>query len=288
MTVFPYTSLLSLLLVAQAYRLSEQELLYSRVGNAEYVFIPNIPVPINRVNEAKRIGMSKIQKFRNEIKIEGKKEHNVDVSDFVIFHQDSDYIKNITHPKILRLEDGMTMEFNAKWHPISNCFEDVELVIPEDSSQTSERSEPVSLPFQEEMNEICKTGFSALKPSSGLLVSDGHYVGSRNDVTIDLKFMNNKVGSVGVAGDRSGVVYQPLCSGILAMAYAPLTRMILKKVKERGVLDRMLHARASDERFLCDARHIRRHIPWQQLTLWNHGLPDSFKVPTVSRLEHLE
>ncbi|KAF4750275.1 hypothetical protein FOZ62_015699 [Perkinsus olseni] len=288
-----------------SYAVREQEVLYAQVESdverdVEYFFIPWNNVAANSLEESKRLGLTR----HNQI-LQGKamtrdrkpKTSALVVYDYVphnywkvIYPWRRDLVNGVSTAQILRVADGQTLEYAADVQKFGGCFKRIrEKEYSHDKDESIGDAPPH---VKKELDQICKKGFAALKPSSSLPNLNGTYVGSRDERRAELIFRDGvlKDGNLVTENFTENVwpfvTHHPLCDGILSEVSPGDHRnkfIILKKSSgeremlwERGTNVETAATR-SHSRPLCDMeRHRRRTITQFALDAWDRDLPDDF------------
>ncbi|KAF4716921.1 hypothetical protein FOZ62_026282 [Perkinsus olseni] len=268
-----------------SYAVREQEVLYAQVESdverdVEYFFIPWNNVAVNSREESERLGLTRhihILWGKARTRDRKPKKTALVVYDYVphnywkvIYPWRRGLGSAVSTAQIIRLADGKTSEYTAGVAYLGGCFERIR-----EKEYSYDRDESIGdAPphVKKELDQICKKGFAALKPSSSLPNLNGTYVGSRDERRAELRFRDGVVKDGNLVVENFTevwpfVTHHPLCDGILSEISPGNHRskvMILKKPSGEG---EMLYERGhndetavmhSHSRPLCDMKQHRR------------------------------
>ncbi|KAF4713823.1 hypothetical protein FOZ63_000228 [Perkinsus olseni] len=295
---------LSCLLVdpSRAQMCREDELLYARVHpGVEYFFVPRLKFGVSCIEKSKSLGFTQDIRFhqgRSRSRDPRAERGNVGVADFMPFNSLIETTTRATETRILRVEYGETSEYVADVRG-ERCFTRIGMVSCSSRLGREGRFEEASARVKEELQEICKKGFTALKPSPSLSTLNGVYTGSRMERSLEFEFGDGgvfkkvKLNVEEAVGQGRFVTYYPLCDGLISIVYggqddseSAITLMILKKSRTdrkqsfiRRRLSRKSRRQRSDDGFhaMCNVEeHGRRNITRFTIDQWDRGLPDDY------------
>ncbi|KAF4715654.1 hypothetical protein FOZ63_033240, partial [Perkinsus olseni] len=175
----------------------EGEVLYAQVSeDVEYLVMPRDWGAVTDLHDAQQLGLSQFQgRFLEAAGSRGgtAKKGNLTVYDYYPFHVWAHYNKVVTKAKLFRLQYGETFEYEAGVARDGGCFDNITLVKSSFHTGGHRVREKVPQYVQEEIEQLCANGFSALQPTSSHSVLDGVYSGSRKERTLQLTFRRGEL-----------------------------------------------------------------------------------------------
>ncbi|KAF4648454.1 hypothetical protein FOZ61_002681, partial [Perkinsus olseni] len=171
--------------------------------------------------------------------------------------------------------------------------------------------------IQEELAELCQSGFSALQPSPDSPLVDGFYTGTRMERNVSLEVHDGKIMGAGLTVKRVGedcrsITYYPVCDGMLAIIvpaeklptedkayYVMLKKSEKPKKRSESFLSRLRRKRSDEGNSddvelqslqagnqgshpLCNAAHERRKLNRDELLeKWDRNMPEDFVLKLV-------
>ncbi|KAF4684328.1 hypothetical protein FOZ60_007989 [Perkinsus olseni] len=310
-------SLLVYLTGAEPYR--QQEVLYGRVRGdegAEFFLLPRVKAAIGSLSTAQNSGLSKHSHyFPDKTKGPGPKPQRTGLHtyDFLPHNTLKDNNNVVNQTRILRVEEGETKEYAADVVEGDKCFDNIREL--EDSQGRVSKVAPENI--QEELAELCQSGFSALQPSPDSPLVDGFYTGTRMERNVSLEVHDGKMMGAGLTVKRVGedcrsITYYPVCDGMLAIIvpadklptedkayYVMLKKSEKPKKRSKSFLSRLrrkrsdegnsddvelqsLHAGNQGSHPLCNAAHERRKLNRDELLeKWDRNMPEDFVLKLV-------
>ncbi|KAF4705971.1 hypothetical protein FOZ62_028489 [Perkinsus olseni] len=204
-------------------------------------------------------------------------------------------------PRILRVEGGITVEYLANVAKDGNCFDRIwEWKSSEDGGEYVDASGQID----NELAELCHTGFVALEPSPDVSTLDGIYTGDGPGKNLYFDFNNGTLKdaylSVREISEKTRMaMYYPVCDGILSLvspepglkSEETPAYLILKRSRERARQRKnliSLRKRRGEEdeaqplvgdegsNYLCKPEHVRRKLRRSQMAQWDRNLPEKF------------
>ncbi|KAF4692011.1 hypothetical protein FOZ60_014336 [Perkinsus olseni] len=169
--------LLVYLTKAQEFR--QQELLYGQLrdGEVEYIVLPRPRTPINSPKTSNEAGISTtFQLFPHKVssRTGTPGTTHLETCDYVTHNALFDDNTPVKMPRILRVEGGITVEYLASVAGDGNCFDRIwKWKSSEDGGEYVDASGQID----NELAELCHTGFVALEPSPDVSTLDGIYTG---------------------------------------------------------------------------------------------------------------